>query len=140
MPSRRIKARDQKGKFKILIIKCLTYLCVRYLCPKYELINRDVFLALLFFRRGMHNVNAFTAYQRSTRVLSLTLNPECAVGNTPAQYWEPLRDPFAFKHASSLPPWNYCAGCWFSRSFIISETSIALKFIYSKKVTKLQSN
>ena len=64
--------------------KCLTYLCVRYLCPKYELINRDVFLALLFFRRGMHNVNAFTAYQRSTRVLSLTLNPECAVGNTPA--------------------------------------------------------
>ena len=29
--------------------KCLTYLCVRYLCPKYELINRDVFLALLLF-------------------------------------------------------------------------------------------
>ena len=42
-------------------------ICAGYLCPKYELINRDVFLVLLFFRRGMHNVNAFTAYQRSKR-------------------------------------------------------------------------
>ena len=35
------------------------------------LVNRDVILAQLFFWRGMYNVNAFTAYQRST---GLTLN------------------------------------------------------------------
>ena len=83
MPSRRIQARDQKGKFTPKLKNFNDKMPYLFVCPKYELINRDVFLALLFFRRGMHNVNAFTAYQRSTRVLSLTLNPECAVGEHP---------------------------------------------------------
>ena len=42
-----------------------------YLWWCYELMNRDVIVAQLFFWRGMYNVNAFTAYQRST---GLTLN------------------------------------------------------------------